>query len=375
MFSIKKLIGSAVLLLLFTQINAQEELSLHIGDAAPPLKYSKWLKGEPVTSFKGDQLYILEFWATWCAPCKQAMPHLTRLQKEYEGKVTIIGVGIWEKIKEGQPYESSLPKVERYVQGNSANMGYSVIADNNDEHMGNNWMRAAGQAGIPATFIVKEGKIIWIGHPMALDTLLPKIFDGSYDMAAHKIISDRKLEAYKKKSAAARADLKPINDAITAKEYEKAYELMEKLAAEKPERRFTVYWLKFTTLLQQGREEEAIAFANEWQKEVKSAPVSIFLFVSAKDNLSKKIYLWAAKRYEAYYSGKASPAGFHSMASVYAKGGDYQKAIALEEKAIEGAKAALKKGEMVGTIMDYTVDEYEEALAQYKKAGKAGKKS
>ena len=375
MVSIKKLIGSVVLLLVLTQVNGQEELGLRIGDPAPPLKYSKWLKGEPVTSFKDDQLYILEFWATWCTPCKAAMPHLTELQKKYEGKVNIIGVGIWENIKEGQPYESSLPKVERYVQGNSANMGYSVIADNNEEHMGNNWMKAAGQAGIPATFIVKEGKVIWIGHPMRLDTLLPKIFDGSYDMATHKIISDKKLEAYKKSSAAARADWKPINDALAAKEYEKAYELMEKLAAEKPKWRLTVSSRKFTTLLQQGREEEAIAFANEWQKEIKSAPVSIFLFVKEKDNLSRKIYLWAARLYEEYYSGKSSPAGFHSMASVYAQGGDYQKAIALEEKAIEGAKEALEKGEMVGTIMDYTVGEYEEALAGYKKAGKAAKRS
>jgi hypothetical protein len=39
-----------------------------------------------------------------------------------------------------------------------------------------------------------------------------------------------------------------------------------------------------------------------------------------------------------YYSGKHSPYGFHAVASIYAKGGDYQKAIA-----IEGAKAAFEK--------------------------------
>ena len=123
MLLIKKLIGSVVLLLLFTQVRGQDEITLRIGDPAPAIKYSKWLKGEPVTSFNGGQIYILEFWATWCGPCKGAMPHLTELQKEYEGKVTIVGVGVWEKIKEGQPYESSLPMVAKYVQGNTANMG------------------------------------------------------------------------------------------------------------------------------------------------------------------------------------------------------------------------------------------------------------
>jgi thiol-disulfide isomerase/thioredoxin len=92
MLIIKKLIGSVVLLLLFAQVNGQDKVSLRIGDLAPAIKYSKWLKGEPLTSFKGNQLYILEFWATWCGPCKGAMPHLTKLQKEYEGKATIIGV-------------------------------------------------------------------------------------------------------------------------------------------------------------------------------------------------------------------------------------------------------------------------------------------
>src|SRR5687768_18516505 len=109
MLLVKKLIGSVILLLLFVQAKGQDEITLRVGDAAPAIKYSKWLKGEPVSSFDGDQLYILEFWATWCGPCKGAMPHLTKLQKKYKGKVTIIGVGGWEKIKEGQPYESSMP--------------------------------------------------------------------------------------------------------------------------------------------------------------------------------------------------------------------------------------------------------------------------
>jgi thiol-disulfide isomerase/thioredoxin len=372
MLQIKKILGAVVLLLLFTQVNSQDEVTLHIGDPAPELKYSKWLKGTPITSFKGDQLYILEFWATWCGPCKGAMPHLTKLQKEYEGKATIIGVGVWEKIKEGQPYESSLLMVTKYVQGNNDNMGYSVIADNNDQYMGDNWLKAAGQGGIPATFIVKEGKLIWIGHPMALDTTLPKILDGSYDMAAYKIKFDKKAETYKKMFAANVAAFKPINDALAAKEYEMAYKLMEKLAAERPDMLSSVNQLKFTTLLKQGLGKEAIAFANQWQKEDKYAVTSIFIRIIEEDSLPKNTYLWAAKLFE-NSAPKMNPVTYHILASVYAKGGDYQKAVLNQEKAIEGAKAALKKGEMVGTIMDYTVTEYEDTLAGYKKAGKAAK--
>lgn len=156
--------------------NAQSPTALNIGDQAPPLKYSKWIKGEPIKSFSDDQLYVLEFWATWCGPCKAAMPHITELQKQYKGKATFIGVDVWEKVPLSKTYDSSLPSVEKYVKGNDANMGYSVIADNNEQHMGTNWLKAAGENGIPSTFIVKNNKVIWIGHPNSLDTIMPKMF-------------------------------------------------------------------------------------------------------------------------------------------------------------------------------------------------------
>ena len=77
-------------------LRAQEdEITLQIGDDAPGLQYSKWVKGTPVTSFEKDRMYVLEFWATWCGPCKAAMPHLSELAKKYEDKATFMGVNIW----------------------------------------------------------------------------------------------------------------------------------------------------------------------------------------------------------------------------------------------------------------------------------------
>ncbi|HVU64861.1 MAG TPA: TlpA disulfide reductase family protein [Phycisphaerales bacterium] len=66
---------------------------LIVGDPAPSLSIEKWIKGEPVTSFEKGKVYVVEFWATWCGPCKASMPHITDLQKQYKGKVTFIGVG------------------------------------------------------------------------------------------------------------------------------------------------------------------------------------------------------------------------------------------------------------------------------------------
>jgi hypothetical protein len=71
------------------------------------------------------------------------MPHLTKLQEEYKDKIAIIGVDVWEKTGE-KSYESAVPAVEKYVQGNETNMKYAVTIDNNDQHMGTNWLKASG---------------------------------------------------------------------------------------------------------------------------------------------------------------------------------------------------------------------------------------
>lgn len=368
--NLKKTAFAWLMLCLAIPALAQDEVTLRIGDAAPPLQYSKWIKGKPIASFDGSQLYVLEFWATWCGPCKAAMPGITKLQKEYKGKARFIGVDVWEQHgDDSKPYESCLPAVTKFVNGNSANMGYSVIADNNEQFMANNWLKAAGINGIPATFIVKDQKIIWVGHPILLDSMLPKILEGSYDMQAYKLTYEKKAEASRKQTSAMTAALTPIRDAIKAKDFNKAFELMDKAKADLPILKISLDLMKFTTLLKEVDEKEAIAFAEAWQKDLKSAPIYIVNTVQGEDSLSKNTYLWAAKNFDASQQ-ESNPVVFHLLAACYAKGGDFKNAVLNEEKAVQGAKTALKEGKMIGTIMDYTVTGYEAALANYKKEGK-----
>jgi thiol-disulfide isomerase/thioredoxin len=319
---------------------------------------------------------VLEFWATWCGPCKAAMPHLTKLQKKHEGKITVIGVDVWEKLEEGKPYESALPYVTKFVKGNDANMGYSVIADNNDLHMVNKWLKPAGINGIPSTFVIKNQQIIWIGHPIKLDSTLDLVFNGTYNMAEYKLAYEKRAAESQKMIADMRNAQKPVEEALKAKDYKKAFELMEKAKKDAPILKYSMDFLKFTTLLQHVSEAEAIAYAKEWQREYASAATMCLSEVVKHDNLSKDTYVWAAKNVEeanAKSTRPPNPVLLHMLASCYAKAGDFTNAIATEEKAVEGAKKALSEGTMIGTIMDYTVKEYEESLADYK-SGRLSKK-
>src|SRR5262249_30259445 len=148
-------------------------VSLTVGDPAPPLKVSRWLQGKEVTRFQSDNVYVVEFWATWCGPCIAFMPHLTDLQEQYKDHgVTIIGFTAKDP---GNTEE----KVSALVRKRGPTLPYTfAYADDRTTYEA--WMTAAGREGIPCTFVVdKTGTIAYIGSPLYLGEVLPLIVTGT----------------------------------------------------------------------------------------------------------------------------------------------------------------------------------------------------
>jgi len=58
-----------------------------LGDEAPDFT-AELLKGEEITlsEHEGSEVVVLDFWATWCPPCKKAMPHLEAISEDYSDK-------------------------------------------------------------------------------------------------------------------------------------------------------------------------------------------------------------------------------------------------------------------------------------------------
>lgn len=136
----------------------KDSKKLEVGSKAPAISATKWVKGKEVKSFEKGKVYVVEFWATWCGPCIKNIPHLTEIQKTYSD-ITVIGMAASEQDKDSK-------KVEEFVKGKGDEMNYTVAFDNGSGKMSENWMRAAGQNGIPCAFVVDgEGKIAFIGHP------------------------------------------------------------------------------------------------------------------------------------------------------------------------------------------------------------------
>lgn len=160
---------------------------LVVGDAAPPLVVSEFVKGAPIKQYEKGRVYVVEFWATWCGPCLQSIPHLTELQKKNPG-VTVVGVGVPEE---------DVAEVRAFVKRMGDKMGYTVALDQPVDaaegvgKMTQAWLEASYQDGIPAAFIVNgEGKLAWTGHPLEMDDPLAEILAGKWDLAsaakAHK---------------------------------------------------------------------------------------------------------------------------------------------------------------------------------------------
>ena len=71
--------------------------TLRVGEPAPKIEVAKWVKGSPTKGFELGKVYVVEFWATWCPPCRTSIPHLTELQKKYGNTVSFNGIGVFQR--------------------------------------------------------------------------------------------------------------------------------------------------------------------------------------------------------------------------------------------------------------------------------------
>src|SRR5215510_7930870 len=94
-----------------------------LGDPAPALQISDWVKGDPLdlAEAKGKQVVVVEFWATWCGPCRVSIPHLTELQKKFKD-VAFVGVS-----------NEDPDTVKKFVTKMGDQMDYAVAVDKEDK--------------------------------------------------------------------------------------------------------------------------------------------------------------------------------------------------------------------------------------------------
>jgi thiol-disulfide isomerase/thioredoxin len=334
-----RLTGFTVALALFGPFTGITS-ALTIGDTAPPLTVSKWLKGERVDKLDAGQVYVLEFWATWCEPCKATIPRLTELQQKYKG-ATFIGVSIWE---------NDLDAVAPFVKSMGDKMDYRVAADDvppisprREGKMSEAWMNAAGEHSIPTAFIVdKENKIAWIGHPMEVDEPLGKVLAGTWDI---KAAASQRNEITAERTAA-NAALQKLTPLMRnkVKNNKQIVEILNETIPKVPSVANILSVLKYEVLLYGEDGEPAASFGtklveNTFKDNVRSLDALATLILDPKLNVDAgrrdvKLAFRAAHRAYELTDGK-NFAVLDTLAQATFLMGDAAKAADFEERAIK----------------------------------------
>ena len=148
------------------------------GDPAPELAVSDWITGRPFERFEPGTVYVVEFWATWCGPCIQSMPHLSEIERRFAGRVRVVGITRTDRHNTPDAIRGMVAEKTHTV------MRYAAAIDDAGTTYAR-FMDASGQDGIPCGFVVDAaGRIAYIGHPNMLDMVLPHVIDGTWGPAA-----------------------------------------------------------------------------------------------------------------------------------------------------------------------------------------------
>lgn len=127
--------------LLVNPVSAQEPATTQAAEFDLPGKQAN----VKLSASKGKLVY-LDFWASWCGPCKQSFPWMNAMQEKYKTQgFEIIGVNLDSDTKDAQKFLASTPA------------NFTVAFDDKG-----NTPKAYNVKGMPTSFLIdQDGKVIY----------------------------------------------------------------------------------------------------------------------------------------------------------------------------------------------------------------------
>ena len=105
---------------------------------------------------KSDAPVLIDFWATWCAPCRASMPRVQKLWQQYQPN----GVDLYS-VDTDEPGPDREPQVREFLAHHQ--LSFPVVLDDGTAE------RAFAVASLPTMLLLdKDGKVVW-SHVGALN--------------------------------------------------------------------------------------------------------------------------------------------------------------------------------------------------------------
>lgn len=149
-YIIMLLILIAIGFILYVSVVKDGEKVVKVGDKAPLFEL-KTVEGDKValSDYKGKGV-ILNFWGTWCEPCKEEMPDLNRMNKIYQSKgVEVLTVHVKDSPQQVKQFFSELPE----------DIDLKVALDGSGDVMS-----AYNANDLPNTYIIDKDGVIKAHH-------------------------------------------------------------------------------------------------------------------------------------------------------------------------------------------------------------------
>jgi thiol-disulfide isomerase/thioredoxin len=319
----------------------QSDDKLKVGSDAPSIDGLELVQGSLADK---PQVRVVEFWATWCGPCKASIPHINDMHRSLRRRgLEIIGVS-----------DEKPEVVANFLRMQGERMSY-IVAIDPEKKLKERFMGAAGKSGIPCAFVIgPSGKIAFIGHPMdeEFDKAVRLSLDGRYDPSIA-----RKAEPI---LAAARR-------AVGVRNFAEAYRRYDEAIALSPVVMYSAAAERYRTILVEEKNEDgARAYARRMLGMYESdAPalrdLALMLASDASLPSNDTETAQAASERLTAIAQAGDPDAFKVAAAVaYAKG-DFQVAADMQRKAWRIAPPEAKA--------DYksALDAYESAVKQNKR--------
>jgi len=112
---------------------------------APELIVEEWISNKPKTKGK---FILIDFWATWCGPCRMTIPQLNDVQQKFSGKLVVIGIS-------DEPFQTIKNLSEPQIKYSSARDSHRTMYNQ------------LGVSAIPHCLLISpKGTVIWEGAPL-----------------------------------------------------------------------------------------------------------------------------------------------------------------------------------------------------------------